>query len=556
MVFCRSSSISRTSSILALALAINIVSVAMARSPATGSADGGSAIVTIDSGKLAGRHDNGIISYKGVPFAAPPIGMLRWQAPQPVQPWTGIRDAKDYQSDCATVPDTNPIIGPRVPKSEDCLYLNIWKPESPKRKLPVLVWIYGGGFTNGGTSPIIYDGANLAKQGVIVVSINYRLGQLGFFAHPALAKEQVGQPRGNYGFLDQIAAFKWIKQNIAAFGGDPENVTAFGESAGGFSVHMLLTSPLAKGLINKAIIQSGGGRRTIMYGQRMSDDGTGKRRSAESSGMKWAQSLGIDGTGPDALAKLRSLPTAEVLKDMSFLNPLYAGPMIDGDIVPYNMMTAYQAGNFAHVPVMIGTNSGDMSLSRAQTKQELFAAFGADEAPAKNIYDPAGDADFKTVRAYVGADEMMHETARFTARQFSKSRIPAYIYRFDYVAAVNKQDASADAALSNVRDTSSYGGVIGALHTTEIPFVFNNVTARYRDATSEKDREIAQLMSAYWVSFAKTGNPNAKGLPTWQRYSKSPDQLLIVNDDGAAMKPDPWKARLDIVEKLNAKIAE
>ena len=177
-----------------------------------------------------------------------------------------------------------------------------------------MVWIYGGGFTNGGTGVPIYDGANLARKGVILVSINDRLGQLGFFAHPALSKEQAGQPRGNYGFLDQIAAMKWIHRNISAFGGDPKNVTVFGESAGGFSAHMLLTSPLAKGLVDKAIIQSGGGRRTIMYGQRMSDNGTGKRPSAEATGLAWAKSHGIEGTGPEALEKLRALPTADVIR--------------------------------------------------------------------------------------------------------------------------------------------------------------------------------------------------------------------------------------------------
>ena len=509
-------------------------------------------VAVTQSGVVQGVHDGDVDSFKGVPFAEPPVGDLRWQAPRALKPWSGRREAKAFAPDCAQTPEPNTRIAPRAAQSEDCLYLNIWKPAGNKGPLPVLVWIYGGGFTNGGTTPVVYDGANLARQGVILVSINYRVGQLGFFAHPALAKEQAGQPRGNYGFLDQIAAMQWIRRNIAAFGGDPKNITAFGESAGGFSVHMLLTSPLAKGLIDKAIIESGGGRRTIMNGQRMSEEGPRHHMSAEDKGLGWARSHGIEGDGPEALAKLRALTTAQVLEGMGFMNPNYAGPMIDGTIVPYNMMTAYDSARYAHIPLIIGTNSGDMNLNFSKTKDQLFAAFGNQEARARAIYDPDGTADLRTVASKEGADEMMHETARYTAQQFAQGGTSVYLYRFGYMPAVNRPGAEA----STLKDSVDYGGLTGAYHTTEIPFVFDTVAARYDGKATTQDLAMGKIMSGYWVAFAKSGDPNGASRPAWTPYAPAAGQLLIIENDGAAMKSDPWKARLDVAETLNLKTAE
>ena len=510
-------------------------------------------IVKSDTGAVQGVHEGDIDWFKGVPFAAAPVGDLRWRAPQPIKPWHGVRATQAFGPDCAQAPEPNSRIGPRLAQSEDCLYLNIWKPASVKGPLPVLVWIYGGGFVNGGTTPTVYDGANLARQGVILVSINYRVGQLGYFAHPALATEQAGQPRGNYGFLDQIAALRWVRRNIAAFGGNPKNVTAFGESAGGFSVHMLLISPLAKGLIDKAIIESGGGRRTIMNGQRMSEVGPNNHLSAEQKGLAWAGSHGINGTDHDALAKLRALSTAEVVEGIGFINPLYAGPMIDGTVVPYNMMTAYDSARYAHIPLIIGTNSGDMNLNHAKTKDEAFGRFGDQAARARSIYDPTGQADLQSILPKEGADEMMHETARFTARRFAAGGTPTYLYRFDYLAAANRPGVSAP---SDLQDTFNYGGSTGAYHTTEIPFVFDNVSVRYADKATAQDQAMAKMLSAYWVAFARSGDPNGAGRPRWTPYAPANGELLIVDDHGAGMKPDPWKERLDVVETLNLKTQE
>jgi para-nitrobenzyl esterase len=507
-------------------------------------------IVTTREGAVQGVVDGDMVSWKGVPFAAPPVGDLRWRAPQPATPWSNVRPAADYAPDCASNTNPNTMIPLRTVQSEDCLYLNVWRPAGSHGPLPVLVWIYGGGFTTGGTSPAMYDGANLARQGVVLVSINYRVGQFGFFAHPALAAEQAGEPRGNYGFLDQIAAMKWIRANVAAFGGDPKNVTVFGESAGGFSVHMLLMSPLAKGLVDKAIIESGGGRRTIMTGQRMSDDGTGKQPSAESKGLAWARSHGIEGTGAEALRRLRALPTATVLEGLEFSGPLYSGPMIDGTIMPYNMMTAYDSGRFAHVPLMIGTTSGDLSLNHARTKDEVFAAFGAEAARARAVYDPEGQLSLAELRSREGADEMMHETARFTARRFAAAGLPVYLYRFGYVATAKRPSAETFSGTPNM------GATTGAFHATDIPFVFDTVPAWLGDSTTASDEATARMMSAYWVAFARTGNPNGPGRPDWSRYGPRSRDLLLVGDEGTHMASDPWQARLDVVETLNRQTQE
>src|SRR6478736_9648728 len=252
--------------------------------------------VKVEGGAVKGAVADGVLSFKGIPFAAPPVGDLRWRPPQPVVPWTGVKEVTAYGHDCAQKPvaiDAAPL---GTEPSEDCLVLNVWRPaEKTSAALPVMVWIYGGGFVNGGSSPAVYDGSQFAKHGIVFVSFNYRLGRFGFFAHPALSAEGKGGPLGNYGFMDAIAAMKWVKNNVAAFGGDPANVTAFGESAGGMVMHMLLTSPAARGLVHKAIIESGGGRNGIFPARKVQEDTPNGPTSAESVGIAFAKSVGIEG---------------------------------------------------------------------------------------------------------------------------------------------------------------------------------------------------------------------------------------------------------------------
>ena len=237
--------------------------------------------VRVDAGALKGATDDGVLSFKGIPYAAPPVGNLRWKPPQPVTPWTGVRPATAYGSDCMQLPFPGDAAPLGTPPAEDCLVVNVWRPADASTKLPVMVWIYGGGFVNGGSSPAVYDGSQFAKRGVVLVSFNYRVGRFGFFAHPALTKESPNGPLGNYTFLDQIAALKWVQKNIAAFGGDAGNVTIFGESAGGGSVLTMMTSPLAKGLFQKAIIESGGGRDGVFPTRYLNKAGANGLPSAE-----------------------------------------------------------------------------------------------------------------------------------------------------------------------------------------------------------------------------------------------------------------------------------
>ena len=515
-------------------LAVALLGVLMAASAAVAASEQ----VKIDTGQLKGVTAEGVVAFKGIPFAAPPVGDLRWRPPQPPKSWTGVRSAAEYGPDCMQKPFPGDAAPLGVTPAEDCLYANVWAPAGAGRKLAVMVWIYGGGFVNGGSSPAVYDGSQFAKHGVVLVSFNYRLGRFGFFAHPALSKESPSEPKGNYGYMDQMAALEWVKRNVAAFGGDPANVTIFGESAGGGSVLTMLTSPLAKGLFGKAIVESGGGRALLMGPRYVDHAVAGGPPSAESVGIAFAKSVGIEGEDAAALAALRKLPADAVVAGLNMatmMTPTYAGPMIDGKVVTESPADAYAAGRGAKVPVMIGANSADIGFGRAPSKDALFAQFGADADKARAAYDPEGKAGLAQLNMLVAADQMMIEPARFVARTIAATGQPAFLYRFSYVAeSLRKQWP-------------------GALHATEIPFVFDTVSARYQKALTDADEATARAANAYWVNFAKTGNPNGKGLPEWPAYSQDTDKLMDFTDAGPVGKADPWRARLDLAEKLASK---
>ncbi len=500
---------------------------------------GASEVVKIDAGRLKGVTQEGVVAFKGIPYAAPPVGDLRWRAPQPAKAWSGVRDASKYGADCAQNPFPGDAAPLGVPPAEDCLYANVWVPASPSsKKLAVMVWIYGGGFVNGGSSPAVYDGSQFAKRGVVLVSFNYRLGRFGFFAHPALTKENPDGPLGNYGFMDQIAALQWVKRNIRAFGGDPGNVTLFGESAGGGSVLTMMTSPLAKGLIQKAIIESGGGRTNLMGARYLSKTGPTGLPSAEVVGVAFAKKAGIEGENAAALAALRALPAEKVVAGLNMASmgtPTYAGPMIDGKLVVDSPADAYASGQGAKIPTLIGANSADIGFPRGRSKDELFHQFGENADKARAAYDAGGTGTLMSVGVAIAADQMMVEPSRFVARTIAACGKPAYEYRFSYVA-------------ESMRNKWK-----GAPHATEIPFVFDTVAARYGKDLSGADRATAEAANTYWVNFAKTGNPNGKGLPEWPSYSPQKDVLMDFTNSGPVAKPDPWKDRLDLVEGLTTK---
>jgi para-nitrobenzyl esterase len=501
------------------------------------------------SGILVGVIEGESSVFKGVPFAAPPVGEFRWRAPQSVKPWKSERDATQFCKDCGQAgwgQGGRQKISANA--SEDCLGLNIWKPASAKKgaKLPVMVWIHGGAFVGGSGAGAQNFGHEFNKQGVILVNINYRLGRLGYFAHPALSKEHSEEFKGNYGFMDQIAALQWIQKNITAFGGDPKNVTIFGFSAGGVSVHSLLSIPAAKGLFHKVIGHSSGGRDGVLTGRPINKENSDVFYpvSAETIGMNFAKTKNIEGTDAEALAKLRALPIEEIVdggQETDGPNGLrtYSGPILDGKLVIETAESAYMAGRQPKIPIMIGNCSAEIGgafISNAKTKEELFASFGELEAEAKTAYDPDGTKAFAEIISKFNTDWGWGEPARMTARTFLSKSVPTYLFQFGYVPTAAQQ-------------RSPYG----AGHGSDISYVFNTLDApRFGPPSkpTEAEYELAKKMNTYWANFAKTGNPNGAGLPTWPAYTNQNQDMLDVELDGKIVnKPDPRKARFDVVEK-------
>jgi para-nitrobenzyl esterase len=496
-------------------------------------------VAAIESGQVKGAVKDGVLAFKGIPFAAPPLDQLRWRAPQPVTPWTGIRDATEYALDCDQLPFPSDAAPLGAGTSEDCLYLNVWKPATPtSAKLPVMVWIYGGGFVNGGSSPLVYSGHHFAEKGIVFVSFNYRVGRFGFFGFPALTKEHPEELHGNYGYMDQIAALKWVQRNIAAFGGDPANVTVFGESAGGGSVLTLLTSPLSRhGLFERAVIESGGGRGLLMGQRYLSKTGPDGTPSAESLGVNFAKANGITDSGAAGLAQLRALPADKVVNGLNMASmwqaaSTYSGPMIDEQIVVESPQSAIVAGRWSKVPIIIGANSADIGFPRGRTMDEVFAPFGSNGEKAKALYNPEHSDNAMIIGIRIAADQMMVEPARFVSRTVSSQGMPAYEYRFSYVA-------------ESLRDK-----LAGAPHATEIPYVFDTVDVVYKDKLTPPDEAMAKKVHAYWVAFAKSGSPSAAGLPKWETQNSQTDFLMNFTDGGIVAGPDPWKARLDVAQTL------
>ena len=496
-------------------------------------------IVRIDSGRLQGAVADDVSAFKGIPFAAPPVAALRWRAPQPAARWSGVRDATTYGHDCMQKPFPSDAAPLGTEPSEDCLVLNVWRPaKRAAAKLPVMVWIYGGGFVNGGSSPAVYDGSAFARRGVIMVSFNYRIGRFGFFAHPALTAENADRGLlGNYALLDQVAALQWVRRNIAAFGGDQHNVTIVGESAGGSSVNDLMTMPMARGLFAKAIVESGGGR-TLFQMRQLHDQPVGGQPSAEAVGLAFAKSVGIAGQDAVALKGLRALPADQVVAGLNMgggNNGTYSGPMIDGKILTDTVSALYSADKAAPgVPMIVGANDMD-GFSFAKAIDQVYAPLGADRREAAQaIYDPAKTDNVRAVGAKIAADRIMGEPARFVAKTLAAQGHTVYEFRFSYVAESMRQEWP------------------GAPHASEIPFVFDTVKARYGAALTPRDETVAQLTNAYWVAFAKSGNPNGDGRPAWPAYAIASDAILDIGDNSQG-GPDPLKARLDFMEDINKK---
>jgi len=471
-------------------------------------------VVRVETGALKGARSVDVVSFKNIPYAAPPVGDRRWRAPAPAAAWTDVRDASKYGNDCMQNRMSWDKTTSTQPMSEDCLNLNVWAPvtATPASKLPVMVWVHGGGFVSGsGTAPVM-DGSTLVAHGILVVTFNYRLGRFGFFAHPALSAESPDATLGNYGFMDQIAALQWIKRNIKAFGGDPDNVTVFGQSAGGDSINNLMLAAPAKGLFQKAIVMSGGGR-TVW--KSLHDDGP-SGPSAESIGQAFAASAGI-AKGKDDAAALRAIPAARVQGSINLLNQeakTYTGPIIDGKLVTSSVADGFAAGRQARIPYLVGATNSELGFLPGIFLKPM----------SKPLVEKLGDDLDKVVDAYgsrdifdlnIVSDVTFVEPARYLAATASSVQ-PTYLYRFSYVSEAKKK------------------GSKGAAHATDIPYVFGNLSAT-GDKVTDADRQAAQLIEDYWTAFAKTGVPKVTGQAAWPAYNKKDDKLLEISDTGAAV---------------------
>lgn len=458
----------------------------------------GPSVVTAQ-GVLAGAASDGVDAYKDIPYAAPPVGALRWRAPQPGPHWLGARAAAAFGPACPQRATDGMVARAHLPQSEDCLSLNVWTPSQRIAKLPVMVWIHGGGFTQGSASVPRFDGAALARRDVVVVSFNYRLGRLGFFAHPALTEGP------NFGLLDQIAALDWVKRNVAAFGGDPARVTIFGESAGGDSVAFLMAMPAAKGLFVRAIAESA----SVLFGAAKPDD-------ARKAALDFAAAHGLND-----ITALRAADAAVFLpKDGE---EGFAGPIAGGADLPLDAPEAFAAGRFAPVPLLVGANSNEGAMLReGDDASWLTKPFAADLPAIRALY-PESDLDF---HRQLFSDRFFAGSARYLAG-FAAKAAPTYVYSFDFLT-----------------DLARRRGEHGVPHGGEMIFVFGfGALGAY---APPQDTGMSDTMQRYWTNFAKTGDPNGAGLPVWPRFEGSHPQTLVI-DDAPHPVADFRKAQFDAV---------
>jgi para-nitrobenzyl esterase len=469
--------------------------------------------VSIAQGALSGGIDGGISVFKDIPFAAPPIGDLRWRAPQPATGWSGIRDATKFGPICPQAPSpVGRMAHEQHPESEDCLSLNVWSPNTaPGTKLPVMVWIYGGGFREGGSAMSIYDGMELAQHGVVVVTLNYRLGWFGFLDLPVLAAEHPGEPHGNYGLLDQIAALHWVQNNIASFGGDPANVTIFGESAGGMSVNDLMVSPLALGLFNKAISESGLG---LIH--------TASDAEAQASSEKFAAKVnGGDLSGAELLQKLRAQSTAAIVAQEPNDDSSNLGPMVDGTVLPDQVATLFAQGKIAKAAYVAGSNSDEATLMKmvGMTPEKLLGPLGDKVTAVRAIYDAEGKLDDDTFVRQFFSDAVFASGAQGLAHYAAKAGDPAYVYHFRYLAdALRGRDKGVGHGGEVVYVFGLHGFSQSPLGKMMAPFI------------SAKDKTVIAQIQNYWTNFAKTGDPNGVDLPEWPTTSHDKPVTLVVDD--------------------------
>jgi para-nitrobenzyl esterase len=486
--------------------------------------------VKTSSGTLEGTTEaSGIYAYRGIPFAEPPIDDLRWQPPQPVRNWSGVRNAKQFGPRCVQSPVFGDMVFRSNGMSEDCLYLNVWTPVSSSNdRLPVLVYFYGGGFVAGDGSEPRYDGENMAKKGIVTVTVNYRLGVWGFLAHPELTKESPHHASGNYALLDQNAALKWVNKNIAAFGGDPRKVTIAGESAGSISVSAQMASPLSKDLIAGAIGESGAMIKPTLPPVMLAD--------GEKVGEEFAKSLGAA-----SIKDLRAMPTEKIQEAAGKLPIGRFAATVDGWFLPKLPVELFAAGQQAHVPLLVGWNSAESNsrsiLAQAEPTPENYAA------ALKRLYGDRGDEALKLYPASTREEVLQAATDlasdRFIAYSTWKwfdlhSRTAAKpVYRYYYARprppAVNARGNGAPAQ--------------GAAHSAEIEYAMGNLATNKVFAWTPDDEKVSELMHGYFANFVKTGNPNGAGLPNWPAATSGDTVQYMRIDVNPRVETDRTRAR-------------
>ena len=479
-----------------------------------------STIVKVDGGLLEGTIENGITIYRGIPFAAPPVGDLRWRPPQPAKNWEGILKADTFAPACPQQPGIFTTGFTKYGFSEDCLYLNIWKPnETSDKKLPVMVWIFGGGFTSGSASGDFTTGEKLAEKGVILINISYRLGVFGFLAHPELTDESKNHASGNYGLLDQIAALKWIRKNIESFSGDPDNITIFGQSAGGISVSILAASPLAKGLFQRAICMSGGS----FYPASLKKDpeySIQLLKGAEMSGVEFTKRMGVN-----SIKELRKIESEKFLTDpMSSIGGIF--PIIDNYVIIDDQYKLYKEGKFNDVPVMIGSTSDEGSLLTIISKPSEYVEsthkrFGSLATKVLSLYPDGTDDIKRRSMADLSRDLTFGwPTYSWATLQTKTGQSAVYVYYFDQIQPTS--------ALTTLLKSNK------AFHGSDCFYAFGSlgqyeqiIKAKYTD----EDQRLSETIMNYWTNFAKHGNPNGNELPVWPVYQQGKPTVMYLKSD-------------------------
>lgn len=521
-------------------------------------------IISLPKGKIQGKWiaKDTIASFKGVPYAQPPVGDLRWKKPQPLAKWEGIKMATKFGATAWQQGISLPIflnalidgqgwnalhrffvksllkIAPKPKESEDCLYLNVKTPTLDKEaKLPVMVWIHGGDHQDGSSSEVYYDGTAIPEKGVVLVTINYRLGLMGYFAHPELKDESEQKLAGNYGTLDQIAALEWVQENIEFFGGNPNDVTIFGESAGGESVLHMLTSPLAKGLFHKAIMQSAGNGGQMTHHTEAFD----YIESAEDHSLKFTERVGV--SGENQIEQLRKMSAKDLMTQIrQDVETFY--PCVDGHVLLKSPFETMRDHEHHKVPVLLGSNAdegtciypifeapiieyGHLNLSQDQLGEQLKNDFGDDIAQLYKFYPGLEKLEIKAQMALLG-DSFFGAKARFYAEQLAKAGEPAFLYMFK-------------------RTPKSSSQAAGAFHAAELPFVHGTNTPIL--PLDEQDKVLSKMMIDYWVSFAKTGDPNNDNCPKWDTFDAANPQWMILDRNNVRMAPVDRDDKYELLNK-------